>query len=102
MAHEFSSGTVETLAGARTITAAEADVQTIWAFDCGGAARTLTLPAEATSVGYVLLIANASDGAEVLTIEDDGTNTVVTPTQNESCVVWCDGVAWHGLVGAES
>ena len=62
----------------------------------------MTLPAEADCAGYVLFIANAADGAEVLTIQDDGTNTIVTPTQNESCIIWCDGSAWHGLVGAES
>ena len=62
----------------------------------------MTLLAEADCTGYVLFIANAADASEVLTIEDDGSNTLVTPAQNESAIIWCDGTAWHGLVGAEA
>ncbi len=102
MPHPFSSATVETLSGNRTMTTAEADEQNIWAFDPGGGARTLTLPAEADCTGYVLFIANTADAAEILTIQDDTPATVCTPTQNESAIVWCDGTAWHGLVGADA
>lgn len=96
MPHPFSYTTVETLAGNRTLTQAEVDESSIWAFDPGGSARNLVLPAEATSAGYVLFIANTADGAEVITIQDDAAGTVCTPTQNECAIVWCDGVAWRG------
>lgn len=96
MGHPFAVTINETLAANRTITAAEAASSNVFAFDCGGSARTLTLPAEATSTGYVFFISNTSDAAEILTIADDAAGTVCTPTQNEDAVVWCDGVAWRG------
>lgn len=102
MPHPFSYATVETLTGHRTLTAAEVAECHIWSFDPGGAGRNLVLPAEADCAGLVLFIANAADGAEVLTIQDDTPATVCTPTQNESAIVWCDGAAWHGIAGAES
>lgn len=102
MFHEFDSTTVETLSGARTLTVAEVEAAEMFSFDCGGAARTLTLPAEASCRGLRIFVANTSDMAEVLTIQDDGSNTICTPTLNESAILWCDGSAWHGLVGAES
>jgi hypothetical protein len=67
MLNPFSSATVESPSGNLTMTQTEAAEQNIWAFDPGGGARTLTLPTEATSSGYVLFIANAADAAEVLT-----------------------------------
>lgn len=102
MGHRFDSVGVETLADDRTITQAEADETHFWSFDPGGAGRTVTLPAEADNAGNWLFIANAADGAEVLTIEDDGTSTVATPTQAEAVMVFCDGTSWFGLVGASS
>ena len=102
MPHPFSYATVETLTGARTITTAEAEETTLWSLDPGGAGRTVTLPAEADCAGLVLFVSNEADGAEILTIEDDGSNTIVTPTQNEAAILWCDGVSWFGLVGASA
>jgi hypothetical protein len=92
----------ETLAGARVITAAEAEQYQAMAFDPGGAGRNVDLPAEESSAGVFLYISNTADAAEVLTIRNDGGSTVVTPTQNEACLVWCDGVRWYGYVGAQS
>lgn len=94
--HEIN---VETLTGAKTLTVADAQIQSL---DPGGAGRTITLPPEAGSLGHMFMIANTADAAEILTIQDDGGNTIVTPTQNESCFVWCDGTGWHGLVGSEA
>lgn len=102
MAHPFAYVVTETLSGARTLTAAEVANTSVFSFDPGGSARTITLPAEATSAGQVLFIANTADGAEVITVENDGTDTIVTPTQNESAIVFCDGVAWYGIAGANS
>ncbi len=96
MAHPFNVALVETLAAHRTLTQAEADAANVLSFDCGGSARNLVLPAEAGCAGYVLYVSNTSDGAEVLTIQDDTPATVCTPTQNEDAVVFCDGVSWFG------
>ena len=102
MSHKFSATVVETLGDARTLTQAEVDESTIWSFDPGGAGRTLTLPAEATSAGTILFISNEADGIEILTIEDDATATVCTPTQTEAAIVFCDGVSWFGLSGSSA
>lgn len=88
-----------TLAGALTMTAKDAPLQFM---DPGGAARTVTLPAEADSDGLCFIIHNTADAAEILTIQDDAPATVVTPTQNECGVVYCDGATWHGFVATEA
>ena len=92
----------ETLTGARVITVAEVERYQAMAFDPGGAGRNVDLPAVAQCAGVILYIANTADAAEVLTIRNAAAATIVTPTQAESCVVWCDGVAWYGMVGANS
>jgi hypothetical protein len=102
MPHPFSVTVVETLSGARTLTQAEVDESVIWSFDPGGAGRTLTLPAEATSTGTILFISNEADGIEVLTINDDAAALVCSPTQDEAAIVFCDGVSWFGLVGSSA
>lgn len=94
----FDSNT-ETLAGTKTLVFGDAVVQFL---DPGGAGRTVILPAEADSNGLVFIIANRADAAEVLTIQDDGTATVCTPTEAETALVICDGTTWVGLVGASS
>lgn len=96
MGHPFAASAAETLADNRTLTAAEVAESNIFAFDCGGSARSLTLPAESTSAGLILFISNTSDAAEVLTIQDDTPATVCTPTQNEDAIVWCNGTSWFG------
>lgn len=101
-ANRFSVKTAETLTGARVITPAEVERYQAMAFDPGGASRNVDLPAEASSAGVLLMISNTADAAEILTIRNDGGGTVVTPTQNEAALVWCDGVRWYGLVGAQS
>jgi len=92
----------ETLAGNRTITALEVQQYNAFAFDPGGAGRNVVLPAVASSAGLVLYIANTADAPEILTVQNAGAATIVTPTQAEAAIVWCDGVSWFGLVGASS
>lgn len=92
----------ETLTGTRVITVAEIERYNSMNFDPGGAGRTVTLPAVAQSEGVVLYIANTADAAEILTIQNAAAATIVTPTQAEACVLWCDGVRWYGMVGASS
>lgn len=70
--------------------------------DPGGSARTVTLPPEEESDGLMFVIANRADMAEVITIQNDASATVCTPTQNETAIVVCDGATWAGLVGADS
>ena len=104
MAHPLSvsSATVETLAGTRTITAAEIAASTIFTFDPGGAGRSVVLPdASVTNKGVILLVANDADAAEVLTISANSA-TVITPTQAESAILWSDGTKWRGIAGANS
>lgn len=92
----------ETLAAHRTITQAEIEQYTTFAFDPGGAARNVILPAEAACAGYMVFIVNTADAAEVITVQDDTPATVGTPTQAEGIICWCDGTTWRGLVGAMS
>ena len=101
-ASRFSARTAETLAGNRVITFDEVERYQAFAFDPGGAARNVDLPAEEVCAGVFLFISNTADAAEVLTVRNDAGGTVVTPTQAEACMVWCDGVRWYGMVGAQS
>ncbi|NIS77761.1 MAG: hypothetical protein GTO00_09145 [Deltaproteobacteria bacterium] len=90
---------IRTLAGNVTLVVKSPTLQVM---DPGGAARTVTLPAEADSEGLMFIVANTADAAEIITIQDDGLNAIATPTQNETAIVVCDGVNWHGLVGADA
>lgn len=101
-ASRFNFKLLETLAGNRTITLAEIDQYQGFNFDPGGAGRDVSLPAEEACKGVVVLIGNKANAAEVLTIKNDGGDTLATPTQAEAAVLWCDGVRWTGLVGASS
>lgn len=106
MAHAFAvsnAGTLETLTGTRTITAAEVLASSHFTMDPGGAGRSVVLPNAATAgmAGQFITIANAADAAEVLTVSADSA-TVVTPTQGESAILWCTGVKWYGIAGANS
>ncbi len=70
----------------------------IQSLDPGGGAVDLLLPPEADSVGQIFYIANNADAAEAITVkEDSDTTTILTLAQNENGIVWCDGVAWHGI-----
>lgn len=101
-ASRFPMKPLETLAGARVLTVAEVNQYQGFLFDPGGAGRNLDLPAEEACAGAILFISNRADAAEVLTIRNDAGTTIVTPTQNEACIVWCDGVSWCGAVGDQA
>lgn len=70
--------------------------------DPGGAARTITLPAEANSDGLAFFLMNTADALEIITVQDDTPATVATPTQNEGVWLFCDGETWHGVVATEA
>lgn len=101
MAHRMNAATAETLTGTRTFTAAEVRNYAFWALDPGGAGRSVVLPNAADVPGEMLWIANTADAAEILTISADSA-TVVTPTQGETAVLFCTGVKWYGIAGANS
>lgn len=84
-----------TLGGNLTL---DADSPTIMTID-PTAARDITLPAEADSVGLVFVILNAADAAEDITVKDDGANTVGTISQNEIGILFCNGTTWRICVG---
>lgn len=86
----------ETLSGNKTLKVHDPKMQFL---DPNGANRTITLPAEAISDGVIFHFFNMADGAEDLIIEDDGSNTIITVSQNESGLVGCNGSFWKGLVG---
>jgi hypothetical protein len=92
----------ETLTGTRTLTVPEIEKFQAFSFDPGGAARDLNLPAVGACAGVVMFISNKADAAEIISIKNVGGDTIVTPTQNEACIVWCDGTGWYGLVGSQA
>lgn len=70
----------------------------IQSLDPGGGATDVLLPPEADSVGQVFYFANNASGLENLVVkEDSDTTAILTLGQNENGIVWCDGVAWHGI-----
>jgi hypothetical protein len=103
MPHPFSAGAAITATGDITLTAAQVAEQAIWVIDPGGAGRKVLLPAEADCEGYMLVIKNSADAAEILTVKDDADAvTIVTPTQNETAILFCNGTTWLGIAGANS
>lgn len=88
----------QVLAGTLTLVAGSPQIQSL---DCGGAGRTVLLPAEADSKGLFFLFSNWSDAAETLTIkEDSNTTTIITVAQAKGGMVWCDGTQWRGVISA--
>jgi len=90
---------VETLTGNKTLVSGDARIQVL---DPGGAGRDLVLPANGSIGEQPFFIHNSADAAEILTIKNAAAATVCTPTQNESAIVFWDGAAWRGIVGANN
>jgi len=84
-----------TLSGNLTLEVSDATVLPI---DPGGAGRTITLPAEADAKGRLFIIINRADGAEDLTVKNDGGTAVATVSQNEAAILICDGSVWRAVV----
>lgn len=70
--------------------------------DPGGAGRNVLLPAS-PKIGDFYIIVNTADAAEVLTIQTSAGGALtppLTPTQNETAVVFYSGatLGWRGFV----
>jgi hypothetical protein len=76
--------------------------------DCGGASRTVKLPAESASKNLYFIIYNISDASEDLIIEDPATNVICTISQDEGAHIWCwkdpadVDSQWRGFVGGKT
>ena len=90
LAGDFFSGSIETLAAAKTI---GDDDAMILKMDPGGSARDVNLPAEGDidPAGRMYWIVNAADAAENLVVKNDGGDTIATINQNESAFVYNAG-----------
>jgi len=86
-----------TLTGALTV---DATYPNVLVLDPGGADRTITLEAEATSEGLIRVFRNSADAPdEYLTIADDAAATVATIGPGGVVCVYCDGTSWVRLFG---
>ena len=84
----------QTLGGTLTI---DADTPQVLFLDPGGAARTVLLPAEASSEGLWFEIVNTADDAEDITVkEDSGTTTIGVVGQGDVGRFFCNGTTWYG------
>ena len=99
-ASRFSAKTTETLSAARTLTFDEVERYNAVAFDCNGAARDLTLPAEEVCEGVCLYVRNTTAATHALTIKNDAAGTVIAVPATKAAFVWCDGATWNYLLGA--
>ena len=89
----------EDLAAAKTMVITDAQ----WQFlNPDGENRTIILPAEAISTGYIYYIMNMADAAESITVKDDGGTTVMTVSQNEMGIALCNGTTWRAGVIPET
>ena len=89
----FQSVNRETLAGAKTLVAADPKVHVL---DPGGVNRNVTLPAIASGAGVGLeyVIANIADAGENLSILDSGATALGSISPNGICRVVSDGTTW--------
>lgn len=84
------------LSGTYTMTAGDPVLQFL---DANGAARDVLLPP--ISDGLVYVVVNRAAAAFALTVKDStGVTTVAVAAQNKSAILFCNGVAWAGIVGA--
>jgi len=87
---------VQTLAATLTLTTNSPRYQLL---DPGGAARTVTLPAEAE--GLVFTIVNTADGDEILTINNDAGGLQMAIERFGRATIISDGTSWFALSSAQ-
>lgn len=86
---------VSALSGGLTLKTHDRKVQFL---DPNGANRDITLPATADSTDLYFWIINCADAAEDLVVKYGG-STIITVSQDEAGIVWCNGSIWKGFVG---
>ena len=90
----YRDSNTETLAATKSLTLNDARHQVL---DPGGAGRTVNLPAE--TAGAEVIIQNAADAAEDLTIkEDTSTTTIVVAGQDEDVYITSNGSGWTAIL----
>lgn len=69
--------------------------------DPDGAHRNVVLPAEGTSAGRVVFVANRAGSAHNVVLRNSADDaTVLTVEQGKRAVVFCDGTAWLAILTA--
>jgi hypothetical protein len=87
-------GASETLSGTKTLVFNDARLQFL---DPGGAGRSVVLPAE--TMGVEVVINNAADASEDLTVKEDGASTtIVVISQHEDAILTSDGTSWSAVL----
>lgn len=89
---------VNALSGNLTLAVHDRKVQFL---DPNGANRNITLPATADSTDLYFWIINCADAAEDLVVKYGG-STIITVSQDEAGIVWCNGSIWKGFMGAKT
>ena len=93
-APSYRDSNTETLAATKSLTLNDARHQVL---DPGGAGRTVNLPAE--TAGVEVIIQNAADASEDLTIKEDASSTtIVVASQNEDVFLTSDGTSWTAIL----
>lgn len=85
----------ETLSGNKTLAASDAPFQNL---DPDGSARTVTLPAEAEGLWFI--IGNRAGAANAITVNDDSGTTLCTVNQDDTAIIVCDGTGWMASAAA--
>lgn len=84
-------------------TVVAADIGSILSVSASGAARTITLPAAASSTGLVIGVKKSDSSTNTVTIDGnasetiDGATTVVLRHQHDAVTLFCDGTGWQVL-----
>lgn len=91
----YSGFTATTAASNITLTNMSNEYQQV---TCSGGARTVTLPAYASSVGQKFCIANTSATALAITVNDAASVLVCTIGKDETAFLVSDGSSWMSVV----
>lgn len=85
-----------TASGTITLNKNSGSIQRI---DCNGAGRTVILPPESSSKGWVLRIINTTSAAYTLTVRNSANDaTIASVTQYQTADFYCDGTTWTSAV----